>query len=70
MPGNRGVVIDPDRQFGRPIVEREGVPTEVLSASFRAEQSLDRVARWFEVEKSSVRAAVEFEEFLESRPAA
>jgi uncharacterized protein (DUF433 family)/DNA-binding transcriptional MerR regulator len=70
MPGNRRVVIDPDRQFGQPIVERDGVPTEVLAASFQAEQSLDRVARWFEVEKNSVRAAVEFEEFLESRLAA
>lgn len=70
MPGNRRVIIDPGRQFGQPIVEREGVRTEVLAGAFEAEQSLDRVARWFEVQKSSIQAAVEFESFLESRPAA
>jgi len=70
MPGNRRVVVDPGRQLGQPIVERYGVPTEALAASFKTEQSLERVARWFEVEKSSVRAAVEFEDYLTSRRAA
>lgn len=70
MPGARSIVLDPRRQFGQPIVEREGVRTEVLAAAFHAEQSLERVARWFEVDKRSVRAAVEFEEFLDSRRAA
>ena len=70
MKGNRRVVLDPERQFGQPIVDREGVRTEVLAAAFRTEQSVDRVARWFEIDKRSVRAAVEFEEFLDSRRAA
>lgn len=70
MSGNRRIILDPERQFGQPIVERDGVRTEVLAAAFRTEQSVDRVARWFEIDSRSVRAAIEFEEFLDSRKAA
>ncbi len=63
--GGRGrVLLDPHRSFGQPIVAKEGVPTTVLARAVRAEGSVDRVARWFEVERASVRAAVEFEEGL------
>lgn len=65
MPGNRRIVLDPERQFGQPIVEEEGVPTSVLSAAFKAEQNVERVARWFEVGTAGVRAAIDFESFLE-----
>lgn len=58
------VVLDPHRSFGQPIVDKEGVPTMVLARAVRAEGSVERVARWFEVESASVRAAVEFEEAL------
>lgn len=65
FPGtDRRVVIDPARSFGQPVVEREGVPTSVLARSFKAEQSLKRVARWYDVDVRSVRAAVEFERRL------
>jgi uncharacterized protein (DUF433 family) len=61
---NRRIVIDPTRNFGQPILEKEGVPTSVLARSFKAERSLKRVARWFDVDVRSVRAAVEFERRL------
>jgi uncharacterized protein (DUF433 family) len=62
---DRRVIIDPTRSFGQPVV-REGVPTRVLARSFRKERSTERVARWYDVDSSSVRAAVDFER----RPAA
>jgi uncharacterized protein (DUF433 family)/DNA-binding transcriptional MerR regulator len=67
VPKIRAAVLDPRRQFGQPILEEEGVPTEVLARAFRTEGSVQRVAQWFEVKASSVRAAVRFEEELDQR---
>jgi uncharacterized protein (DUF433 family) len=60
---DRRVILDPTRSFGKPVV-KEGVPTRVLARSYRAERSADRVAKWYDVDVSSVRAAVEFERRL------
>jgi uncharacterized protein (DUF433 family) len=58
------VVLDPRRSFGQPIVNDEGVSTRVLAGAVQAEQSIERVAEWFEVKPASVRAAVDFENQL------
>jgi uncharacterized protein (DUF433 family)/DNA-binding transcriptional MerR regulator len=58
---NRRVVIDPERSFGQPIVDPESVPTRVLASAFRAEGSIQAVARWYEVDLKSVEDALEFE---------
>lgn len=58
------VALDPKRSFGRPIIFREGVPTETLARSVRANGSIREVARWFEISPASVREAVEFERSL------
>ena len=60
---DRRVIIDPKRNFGQPVV-REGVPTRILASSYRVEGSVERVARWYDVEDASVRAAVDFERRL------
>lgn len=60
----RPVVIDPARQFGQPISRDEGVPTAVLADAYRAMSSIDAVARWYDVARASVRAAVDFEQRL------
>lgn len=59
-----GVLLDPARSFGQPIVAREGVPTRVLAAAFRAEGNEDVVSAWYEVSRASVRNAVAYEESL------
>lgn len=64
------VVIDPSRAFGQPITSREGVPTAVLAQAVSAEGSIDRVARWFDVNPSAIRSAMKFEEKLEFKRAA
>jgi uncharacterized protein (DUF433 family) len=56
------VVVDPARNLGQPIVTRSGVPTRVLANSVRANaDSVESVARWFEVAPEEVRDAVAFE---------
>jgi uncharacterized protein (DUF433 family) len=58
------VALDPSRSFGQPIVFRDGVPTQTLARSVKANGSVPEVARWFEISASSVREAVEFEQQL------
>ena len=61
---NRGVVLDPDRQFGQPIVTQYGVATEVLYLAVKSGDSEEAVAAWFEVDREAIRDAIEFEERL------
>ncbi len=60
-PRSDRVILDPNRSFGEPIVDGEGVPTEILASAYFAEQSVDAVAKWYEVDRASVEDAVEFE---------
>lgn len=63
-PRNNNVVIDPKRSFGEPIVETEGVPTDVIYRSYLAEQSVSIVAKSYDINPDSVKEAVEFETSL------
>lgn len=56
----RRIVLDPDRSFGAPICV-EGVPTQILVGSMRAEESAAVVSRLYQVSVDSVNDAVEFE---------
>jgi uncharacterized protein (DUF433 family) len=58
------VVLDPRRAFGHAILDQAGIPTETLAAAARAEGSIDRVARLYEIAPADVRQAVEFEQRL------
>ena len=58
------VVIDPKRSLGQPVVDEFGVPTSVLAASFKAEQSVNRVAQLFGVSRPAVEDAMAFEQQL------
>jgi len=58
---SRRIVIDPQRAFGSPVVDAEGVPTRVLAAAVAAEDSVEVVSELFEVDPISVSEAAEFE---------
>ena len=58
------VVLDPDRAFGRPIVNSAAIPTAVLARAVKAEGSAERVARWYELSEKAVQDAVDFERNL------
>lgn len=59
--GHRRVVVDPRLNFGQASLSKEGVPTAVLAQAYAVEQSIETVARWYELTSSAVRIAVEFE---------
>lgn len=59
----RTVVIDPARSFGQPIVNA-GVPTEVLANAVKIEGSIEAVVALYDVPRSDVRSAVDFERRL------
>jgi len=61
FPDRRSIVIDPQRQFGRPITHREGVPTFVIASTYQSENSIGRVAWWYGVRPNSVRDAIIYE---------
>jgi uncharacterized protein (DUF433 family) len=60
----RFVVLDPARSFGRPIVARQGVPTEVLAKAAVASGSVSEVAGWYDVAEEEIGDAVEYEQKL------
>jgi uncharacterized protein (DUF433 family) len=64
MPRRKGIVIDPQRSFGQPIVAKEGVPTLILKRAYDVEQNVKAVADWFEVSPKAVKDAIAFEKQL------
>ncbi|WP_375460886.1 hypothetical protein [uncultured Enterovirga sp.] len=62
--GQRSIVVDPTRAFGRPVAAESGVPTEVLAHAMTVEGSPERVARLYEVSAKVVRDAIQFERAL------
>jgi uncharacterized protein (DUF433 family) len=62
LGAKRAVVLDPRRGFGAPIVDREGVPTNVLVHALNAGNTREEVRSWFQVSAASLRDAEEFEQ--------
>ncbi len=62
VPRKRLIVLDPEVQFGEPIIAEAGVPTDTLAAAYAAEgEDAARVARLYRVTPQAVKAAVAFE---------
>jgi len=61
MSRRSGVVVDPARNFGHPIVAEHGVPTQAIADAVTAEGSVAKVAKLFELPISAVRDALAFE---------
>lgn len=65
-----GVILDPHRRYGKPIVESNGMPTAILANAYWANnKDKDAVAEWYNVQADEVMTAVRFES-RESRRAA
>lgn len=66
-----GIVIDPDRAFGKPIVAEEGTTTFVLAHAYWAnDRNVDLVSDLYDVSTEAVIRAVEFETEFDARHAA
>jgi uncharacterized protein (DUF433 family) len=60
-----GVIVDPCRQRGKPIIEAAGIPTAVIAAAFEANgQDVRTVAHWYGIADREVKRAVAFESGL------
>jgi uncharacterized protein (DUF433 family)/DNA-binding transcriptional MerR regulator len=58
----KAVVLNPQILFGKPIVEKWGVPTSTLYEAYLVEQNKSFVARIFDVSVNAVSEAIQFEE--------
>jgi len=59
-----GVVLDPRRSFGKPIIHRHSVPTWPLFAMYQAGEKTARIAHWYGVGPEDVEAAIRYEQSL------
>ena len=55
----RSIVIDPQRNFGKPILDKYNIPTATIAATYRGNKSYKKVAQWFEIDPASVKDAVD-----------
>lgn len=56
------VILHPSLAFGQPVLDQEHVPTRAIFDAFAAEdESVERVAAWFEITTDRVNQAVRFE---------
>jgi len=63
----RLVVIDPERNFGHPVLSGFGVPTLGVAQAYVAEESYEKVAWWFDITSDAVKDAVEYEKTVTKR---
>ena len=57
----RAIVIDPAIAFGRPIIARKGIPTDVLAASYKAGDDIDTLAAEYGLARADVEEAIRCE---------
>ena len=62
LPNKRTIVLDPARSFGQPIEAATGVPTARLAQAVKAEGSVERVAKLYDIRPSIVRDALSYEQ--------
>ncbi len=56
------IIILPEKSFGRPVMAKSGVPVSAIIRTWQAEEgNRDRVARWFEIDRSQVDDAIDFQ---------
>lgn len=70
LQGKRTIVADPARAFGQPIVAEVGVTTARIAQAVKAEGSVAKVARIYEIKSRLVYDALEYESSLELKKAA
>ena len=63
-----GIVLDPAINFGKPSVQRCGIPTSLLMQCYEGNNGDEcAVARWYQIDPADVRCAVAFERKLLDR---
>jgi uncharacterized protein (DUF433 family) len=63
---HRDVILDPQRQFGQPIIERFGISTELLLRELQDCQDVSYLAVIYDIPEHAVKAAVRYESSLQA----
>ncbi|MFJ7798313.1 DUF433 domain-containing protein [Pseudomonas sp. NPDC096950] len=62
---SKAIVLDPSRNFGKPVLTTVGIDTAAIFGAYKTEgQNIKRVALLYEIPTSSVEAAVRFEQSM------
>lgn len=61
LHGRKTIVADPERSFGQPIIADHGIATATIAQALKAEGSIDKVARLYEIKPRLVKDAIAYE---------
>lgn len=64
VDGSGEVVIDPNRSFGQPVLDRFGIPTSVIFLSHQAGRAVREIEWDYEIDEKAIKAAIRFESRL------
>lgn len=70
LPGKKTVVADPQRAFGQPIIAETGMTTARAAQIVKAEGSIERAAKVYELPVRLLRDALAYQQHLNARKAA
>lgn len=58
---NKHIIVDPQRNFGKPTLDKSGIQTLIIAKAIEAERDISAVARSYDITLAAARAAVNFE---------
>jgi len=58
------IVLDPSRNMGQPILNKYNVRTELIYELYKSKHSINEISEWYELDKDSINAAINFEKDL------
>lgn len=57
---NKSIIVDPEHQFGKPVIEGTNIVTETLNDYFEGGDSIEFIANLFDITTENVKDAIEF----------
>lgn len=58
------IVIDPKRNFGKPIIDDKNIRIETILDIYRSNKNIEEISNWYNIDELSIYAAIEFEKRL------
>jgi uncharacterized protein (DUF433 family) len=57
-----GIVLDPSRNFGQPIIDTYNIRTDILYDLYKTNHSIAEIKEWYKIDTDEIIAAIHFEE--------
>jgi len=61
---NKDIVLDPSRNMGQPILNKFNIRTNLIYELHNTNHSIEEISDWYELDKSSIKTAIDFENGL------